>query len=187
MQTLTKELNNMSFSPISFIATNYRDYKNWWLKAYVAGTTSPLAMSPNGDGTSATIKYQINKDGFFVSAGDALVIPHIAGRYDLFIFPTESEADNNDTSSALRVADGIFISTGDGVNSDDFVNRYGDSMINPLSGPDSAHNSNYMPQLQITETIDARMASAPEFNPNNFQDYGLVTTAVTDTNDYGSL
>jgi hypothetical protein len=177
----------MAFAPIAFIAPNYRDYPNYWLKAYISDTTNPLPMAGNTGGIAQVIKYKINSDGFFVTSGGALVIPHIQGRYDLFIFPTEVEADANDTSNALRIADGVVISSGGGADTDDFVSRFGDSMVNPLSGPDSSTSTNYMPQLQITNTIDARMSSAPEFDPNNFQDYGLVTAAVTDTNDYGSL
>tara|TARA_R110000803_G_scaffold67241_9_gene128932 strand:- start:1082 stop:1792 length:711 start_codon:yes stop_codon:yes gene_type:complete len=68
-----------------------------------------------------------------------------------------------------------------------FANIDGDTMTQPLAGPNSIKSDDYMPQAQITETIDERMSSAPEFDPNNFQDYGLVTAAVTDQADYGSI
>lgn len=68
-----------------------------------------------------------------------------------------------------------------------YVNVAGDTMTSPLAGPNSVTSYDYMPQLQITETIDARMSSAPEFDPNNFQDYGSVTQTVNDSNDYGSV
>jgi hypothetical protein len=69
----------------------------------------------------------------------------------------------------------------------EYVNVSGDMMVGVLSGPDSTSSSGYMPQLQITNLIDNRMSSAPEFDPNNFQDYGLVTQTVNDSNDYGSI
>ena len=69
----------------------------------------------------------------------------------------------------------------------EYANITGDTMSAPLAGPNSQKPDDYMPQLQITETIDARMSSAPEFDPNNFQDYGLVTQTVGDSNDYGSI
>ena len=99
----------MSYSPISFIASNYRDYGGHWLKAYEAGTTTAIAMSNDADGTTLTAKYELNSDGFIVSSGSTIVIPHIdsATTYDLWLFPTEDAANNNDTSSAIRVADGI--------------------------------------------------------------------------------
>lgn len=68
-----------------------------------------------------------------------------------------------------------------------YVNITGDTMVSPLAGPNSQKSDDYMPQLQITEVIDARMSSAPEFDPNNFQDYGLITETVSDSNDYGSI
>ena len=68
-----------------------------------------------------------------------------------------------------------------------FANISGDTMTSPLAGPNSQKSDDYMPQLQITEVIDERMASAPEFDPDNFQDYGLVTQVVSDQFDYGSI
>lgn len=68
-----------------------------------------------------------------------------------------------------------------------YVNVTGDTMASPLAGPDAVGAGDYMPQNQVAEVIDARMQSAPDFDPNNFQDYGLVTQSVGDSNDYGSL
>lgn len=97
----------MAFSPIAFVAPNYRDYKNWWLKAYEPGTTTPKVMADNDTGTPTVAKYEINKDGFIESSGGTLVIPFIDGAYDLWLFPTEAEADANNTTNAERVADDI--------------------------------------------------------------------------------
>ncbi len=108
----------MAYSPISFIAPNYRDFKTDWLKAYEPGTTTPKTISLNSDGSALAIKVQLNADGFPVSAGGAIVIPHLNGAYDLWLFPTEAEADANDTTNALRVADNITAdgSSGSGAN-----------------------------------------------------------------------
>jgi len=97
----------MAFSPISFIASNYRDYKNDWLKAYEPGTTTPKIMAIDTTGTPTVSKFELNTDGFIKSAGGALVIPFIDGAYDLWLFPTEAEADASDTSNAIRLADNI--------------------------------------------------------------------------------
>lgn len=69
----------------------------------------------------------------------------------------------------------------------EYANINGDTMLAPLAGPPSVNPDDYMPQLQVAETIDNRMSSAPDFDPDNFQDYGLVTQAVSDSNDYGSI
>ena len=70
---------------------------------------------------------------------------------------------------------------------DEALKVAGGTMTGILSGVNSILAQDFMPQLQITETIDARMQSAPEFDPNNFQDYGLVTSIVADALDYGSI
>tara|TARA_R110000772_G_scaffold268735_1_gene398398 strand:+ start:3074 stop:4984 length:1911 start_codon:yes stop_codon:yes gene_type:complete len=97
----------MAYSPIAFTAANYRDYKFNWIKAYEPGTTTPKVMAT--DGTLATLiaKAEINVDGFIVSAGGALIIPFIEGSYDLYMFKKEADADANDTSEAVRLADNI--------------------------------------------------------------------------------
>jgi hypothetical protein len=97
----------MAFSAVAFIAPNYRDFKNYWLKAYNPGTTTPKVMALDNNGTVQVAKLQLNANGFIVSAGQALVVPYIDGPYDLWLFPTSTEADANNTSSAKRVADNI--------------------------------------------------------------------------------
>jgi hypothetical protein len=68
-----------------------------------------------------------------------------------------------------------------------YANIDGDTMTAPLAGPYSQKSDDYMPQLQVTEVIDNRMSSAPEFDPESFIDYGLVTSSVNDQFDYGSI
>ncbi len=97
----------MAYSPIAFIAPNYRSFNNYWLKAYEPGTTTPKSMALDSAGAVTVAKLQLNADGFLESAGGALVIPYIDNAYDLWLFPTEAEADANDTSNADRVANDI--------------------------------------------------------------------------------
>jgi len=97
----------MAYSPIAFTAANYRDYKNYWLKAYEPGTTTPVVMATDSTLSTFISKSEVNVDGFLVSAGNALIIPYVNGTYDLWLFPTEAEAEANNTSNALRLADSI--------------------------------------------------------------------------------
>lgn len=97
----------MAYFAIAFIAPNYRNYSNQWLKAYEPGTTTPKAMALDSAAVTTVAKLQLNADGFLKSAGGALVIPYIEGAYDLWLFPTSAEADANDTSSASRLADNV--------------------------------------------------------------------------------
>lgn len=96
----------MAFLPIAHVAINYRDFPNNWIKAYKVGTTTPKPMALKSDGTNQVAKLEVNIDGFLVSSGNALVIPYISGLFDMFLFPTEAEADANNTTNAIRIADG---------------------------------------------------------------------------------
>ena len=131
----------MSYSPIAYTIPNYRDYKNYWLKAYEPDTTTPKVISFDEDGSVEVSKVKFNKDGFPVSSSNALVIPHIEGRYDLWAFPTEDDADNNDTSNALRFADDL-----QGGN----VNESVDSYLT-LAGWQSSTNPKEGDQVSLVE------------------------------------
>jgi hypothetical protein len=97
----------MAYSPIAFIAPNYSDYGTYWLKAYLPGSTTPKLLAIESTGTPTFAKLQLNVDGFFKSAGGALIIPHVEGAYDGYLFQTEAEADANNTAGAVRLADNI--------------------------------------------------------------------------------
>lgn len=68
-----------------------------------------------------------------------------------------------------------------------YVNVTGDTMVAPLSGPVSTSPTEYMPQSQVVQVLDDRIGSAPQFDPEQFIDYGLVTESVGDLFDYGSV
>lgn len=68
-----------------------------------------------------------------------------------------------------------------------YVNVTGDTMTAPLAGPDSITPDDYMPQRQVVEVVDQRIESIPGFDPQQFIDYGLVTSVVGDELDYGSV
>ncbi|AUR82082.1 hypothetical protein NVP1021C_19 [Vibrio phage 1.021.C._10N.222.51.F9] len=69
----------------------------------------------------------------------------------------------------------------------EYVNIGGDTMNAPLAGPESVTPDDYMPQRQVVEVVDDRIQSVPGFDPQQFIDYGLVTSAVGDELDYGSV
>lgn len=139
----------MAFAAIAFIAPNYRDNKNEWLKAYEPGTTTPKAMALDSGGVTQVAKLQLNADGFLVSAGDALVIPYIDGAYDAYLFPTEAEADANNTTNAERIADNI---TGAAIAG------AGSSSVNELTV--LAMTSNTNKEYSVGDVIDTKEFSA---------------------------
>ena len=97
----------MSYSPIAKIIPQYENYPNWWLKAFEQGTTTPLSMATDAAAATLASKFELNSYGFIRTAGGANVIPYIDVAYDLWLFPTAAEADANDTSSAIMMADNI--------------------------------------------------------------------------------
>jgi len=97
----------MAFSPIAFTAANYRDYKDYWIKPYTPGTTTPKTMATDSTLSTFIAKAKINQDGFIETTSEVLIIPFIEAAYDLWMFPTEAEADANDTSNAIKLADDI--------------------------------------------------------------------------------
>lgn len=159
----------MALSPIAFIAPNYTKFKTNWLKAYEPGTTTPKSMALDPAGAVTVAKLQLNADGFLVSAGQALVIPYINGAYDLWLFPTEAEADANDTSNAERLADNIT-----GVSSTSVSN----DLINDLS------------QAYEFATVAAFKASLIEFPDGKtirLLDRGADFTKITGTGTANTL
>lgn len=68
-----------------------------------------------------------------------------------------------------------------------YVNVEGDIMLSPLAGPSAVTSDDYMPQRQVVEVVDARIESIPGFDPQQFIDYGFVTSTVGDEFDYGSI
>lgn len=97
----------MSFAPLSYLSQQYEGFENYWLKCYLQGTTTPITMYDDAAGTTSFAKLEINIDGFFESSGGAIIIPHVGEVYDAWLFPTEAEADANDTSNATQIADNI--------------------------------------------------------------------------------
>lgn len=99
----------MSYSPVEFIATNYRDFGTWFLKFYLPSTTTPISMATDASAATKIAKAEVDSMGFFTTDGTTRFIPFIDRAYDAYIFPTAEEADNNDTVNAIRVADNISV------------------------------------------------------------------------------
>lgn len=97
----------MAFAATAFIISQYEDFPNYWLKAFDPGTTIPKVMAIDPSGSPTVAKLELNSDGFPVTTGSVMVIPYIDGAYDMWLFPTEAEADANDTSNALQFADNV--------------------------------------------------------------------------------
>ncbi len=99
----------MSFAPIALTMPQYDRtlYAGYWLKSYEQGGTTPLNMATDAGGLTTLAKAELDTQGFPLTAGSARFIPFIDGDYDLWLFPTEAEADANDTSNAIQLADDV--------------------------------------------------------------------------------
>ena len=97
----------MAYVAIAGIAPQYENYPNWWLKAYEQGTTTPLAMALDADGVTTVSKLVLDLNGFINTDGNAKVIPYLDEAYDLWLIPTEADANANDLTNAVQVADNI--------------------------------------------------------------------------------
>lgn len=102
----------MALAPIQQISTPFEEYDGWWLKAYAQGTTTPIVMATDSTGTTTVAKAEISSggtvpEGFIKTAGDVIFIPYIDEAYDLWLFPTSADADANDTTNAIQLADNI--------------------------------------------------------------------------------
>ena len=94
----------MAFAPIAFIAPQYSEQPFYWLKAYVTGTTTPLVIATDAGAITQLSKAQLDASGFPTTDGSTVFIPYIDGAYDLYLFPTETDADNNNTVNGIRIA-----------------------------------------------------------------------------------
>lgn len=95
----------MAKASIAYINVQYEDYANWYLKAYEPFTTIAKEIYESDSNSADSFsKVQLDIEGFPVSSGGSRFIPVLNGRYDLWLFPTAKEADNNNTTNAIRMA-----------------------------------------------------------------------------------
>tara|TARA_R110000796_G_scaffold214800_1_gene330724 strand:- start:827 stop:2092 length:1266 start_codon:yes stop_codon:yes gene_type:complete len=97
----------MAYVAVAGIAPQYENYAEWWIKCYAQGTTTPVSMALDGAGSTTVAKLQLDAAGFIKTAGNARVIPYLGEAYDAWLIPTEEDADDNDLTSAIQVADNI--------------------------------------------------------------------------------
>ena len=88
-------------SNLANLNIQYENYANYWMKLYEPATNNAKIIYNDTDETSAFDKLQINIDGFLIT------IPHANGFYDAYLFPTESDANKNITTNAIKIADNI--------------------------------------------------------------------------------
>ena len=104
----------MAYGAAEGLSNPLEEYSSYWLKFYTQGTTTPIAMATDAAAGTLLAKAEISAGGtvpigFIKTAGDVIFIPYLNAAYDAWLFPTEAEADANDTSSAVQIADNIIL------------------------------------------------------------------------------
>jgi hypothetical protein len=106
----------MAYTPISGIVPQLAknaggaSASGYYLKGYVAGTTTPLSMGTDSTPTATLAKCKLNTRGEPISndADETTVfIPHFNASYKIVLYVNTTDADNNTTANAVWVVDNI--------------------------------------------------------------------------------
>lgn len=104
-----------TYTPISGITPQYSTTNNelasgYYLKFYKSGTTTPLSVATDSSGATTLAKVKLNPLGMPISNpldDDTIFIPHVSENYRVVLYVNETDADNNDTASAVFNIDGL--------------------------------------------------------------------------------
>lgn len=96
----------IGFFPPQFENTSGDPYSGAVLKAYAAGTSTPITMATDYTGATTASSFALNAAGYPVSGGN-VIIPHVQQNYKLALYPNQAAADAN--SGAVWTYDNIQI------------------------------------------------------------------------------
>lgn len=100
----------MAWQPISGICPqatesgNQADGYVW--KFYESGTTTPLAMAIDSAGATTSTDFLLDSEGYATLSGNRVII-HADQAYKEVLYLNQTDADANDTGSAVYVIDGV--------------------------------------------------------------------------------
>jgi len=99
------------------------------LKFYEPGTTTPLTMATDDTGGTTTTSFLLDTQGYTTNGG-VIVTPHSTQSYKIILYLNQTDADADDTGSAVYVVDDISVAEPYlGVPSND-----GDSLQSTIAG-----------------------------------------------------
>lgn len=100
----------MAFVPISGIVPQVTENGNqangMVLKFYEPGTLTPLAVGIDSTGATQTTEFLLSTEGYTTLSGNE-EIPHVDQIYKIVLYLNQSDANANDTGSAVYVIDDI--------------------------------------------------------------------------------
>ena len=174
----------MSYAPISGIIPQFSNASNelasgYYLKFYVANTTTPLSMATDSTGGTLLAKCKLNTSGIPISNeadNSTVFIPYVNQSYRLVIYTNSADADANATGSAfLNVADNPYLAyTG-------IVGTAAESAAAALVSEDAAAASESAIVADAAQTALDRIATAADLVLTN-ADVVLTHLDVVSTN-----
>ena len=100
-----------TWAPISNTVPQYYDAgvaaSGFYLKFYVAGTTTPTSMATDSTGGTTLAKCQINSEGYPINGSNAVFVPHVDRTYKIILYRNATDADNNTTANAVWEVDSL--------------------------------------------------------------------------------
>ena len=98
----------MAYNPISGAAIQYvtsagNVASGYYLKFYIANTTTPLSMATDATGGTLLVKCKLNDKGYPISNpadNTTVFIPHVNASYRFVLYVNEADADANTTANA---------------------------------------------------------------------------------------
>ena len=107
----------MTWLPISGtppqFTTDGEQANGYVLKFYQIGTTAPLTVSSSNTGTPTTTDFLLDTEGY-TTLSAVRVIPHVQTGYKLICYLNQTDADANDTGSAVWSIDSITLASTQG-------------------------------------------------------------------------
>lgn len=95
-------------SPIQYILTQYKSKAGWFIKAYEPSTNTPKPIYFEAQELTSADKVIVNANGFPENPNTLEAdILYVADSFDLYLFEVESEADANDFTNAIKIADNV--------------------------------------------------------------------------------
>ena len=115
----------MSYNPVSgftlqTIKQNGETASDYYLKLYIANTTTPLNMATDATGGTLLSEVKLNDNGMPISNpldNSTVFIPHVDQSYRLVIYRNKADADANNTAAAYVNIPEVssLVSAGDGI------------------------------------------------------------------------
>lgn len=110
----------MTWLPISGDLPQYtvsgEQANGYVLKFYEVGTTTPLTVSSSNTGTPTTTDFLLDTEGY-TTLSAVKVIPHVQTAYKLIMYLNQTDADADDTGSAVWTVDNITVASTGSVTS----------------------------------------------------------------------